>query len=283
MHRFWLAVAVLLALGVSVPAHAEPPPRLSIEGHALTLAFHDEFDRLNLDVTRKGTGWVPLFHTFNVRWLKGNQELQLYVDHAFLEKAGLPTTLDPFRLKDGILTIRAHRLTTLEAAAAQAPQAAFTSGLLSSERMFSQTYGYFALRARLPTTAGTWPAFWLLPTSGRWPPEIDIMEVLGQEPDRVYQNALTAEKKSDLTSTRVDPGVDHWHEYAALWTPEEIVWFIDGRATKRMANVSNEPMYILINLAVGGRWPGRPPDTAAFPVDMAIDYVRAYALGERQP
>lgn len=274
--------ALLLALVLILPGTAIAEPLREVGGHALKLAFEDTFDAPGIDTTGKGTGWVPWFYTFNTRTLKGNQELERYTDRADLAAHNLSPEHDPFSYAAGILTLTATRIPPAMAARVPlikgAPPAQYFSGMISSERIFAQTYGYFEARVRLPGTPGTWPAFWLLPKSGGWPPEIDVFEVIGQEPRRVHQNVIRADKSSAHTFVDLDGTSTDWHSYGLLWTKDALVWFIDGTETKREANTIHEDMYMILNLAVGGRWPGTPPPEAPFPARMEIDAVHVYAL-----
>jgi beta-glucanase (GH16 family) len=261
------------------------PPHIVIDGQGASLAFDDEFDRLALDRQATGKGWAPWFKTFNVRYLKGNQELQVYSDQDYLVSHSLPLRLDPFRIADGSLIITANPLPRELAARLPDKDKAqlYTSGMISSELSFAQIYGYFEARLRLPLTPGTWPAFWLIPKSGHWPPEIDIFEAVGQQPRRVNQNAIHPDKSSAHTFIETATDLSGWHVFGLLWTPQKLEWFVDGAKTKQMTNFISEPMYMILNLAVGGRWPGPPPSDAPFPTSMAVDYVRVYALESLLP
>jgi beta-glucanase (GH16 family) len=151
----------------------------------------------------------------------------------------------------------------------------YTSGLITTQPSFAQAYGYFEMRARLPGGKGVWPAFWLLPADLSWPPELDVMESIG-DPGQVW---TTAHSKLDDR-----PGVKHeisrggFHVFAVSWDPQTIIWFIDGREVGRQPTPPdmNKPMYILANVAVGGSWPGEPDATTPWPARMSIDYIRAY-------
>ena len=160
----------------------------------------------------------------------------------------------------------------------------YTSGMATTFGKFAQRYGWFEIRAKMPKGKGMWPAFWLLPEDGKsWPPEIDILEILGHEPSKVH---MTNHWRIDTGTHHEGKGVDFtgpdfttgYHTYALQWTPEEMVWYIDGierYATRQ--HVPQEPMYVLLNLAVGGDWPGNPDDTTPFPSYMDTDYIRVYA------
>lgn len=167
----------------------------------------------------------------------------------------------------------------------------YTSGMLSTVRYnyesythvpFATTYGYFEARIKMPKGQGLWPAFWLLEEDQTSPPEIDIMEFLGHDPSTVYMNYHyidNGNKQDQSTYTTTDFTQD-WHTYAVNWEKGKITWYIDGIARKTFVGnqVTDKPMYILINLAVGGDWPGSPDGTTPFPSTMEVDYVRVYKL-----
>jgi hypothetical protein len=153
---------------------------------------------------------------------------------------------------------------------------------LETAHSFSQTYGYFEMRAELPAGQGLWPAFWLLPANGTWPPELDVMEMLGNEPNRVYQTAhsgATGTHTMVSSSAVVSDTSAAFHTYGVDWEPDLITWYVDGQQVFQSATPAdmNQPMYMIANLAVGGDWPGSPDGSTAFPATMQIDYIRAYA------
>ena len=168
----------------------------------------------------------------------------------------------------------------------------YTSGMVTSGRYyddprsatgFEATYGFFEIRARIPAGQGLWPAFWMLPSSHESLPEIDIMEVLGHAPSLLELHYHYSKKNGDKRSAAKEVAtVDlsrGWHVYGVDWSPERIVWYLDGQEVWRYTeaeNISDEPMYLLINLAVGGSWPGNPDTTTEFPARFEIDYVRAW-------
>jgi beta-glucanase (GH16 family) len=267
------------------PAPSGPPG-----GLGLVPSFAEEFDGPALDKNR----WIFGFYdprreqpTVAKRSLWGNRELQLYFDPAFL---GLG--IDPFRLGDGMLTIEAAPLSpqaqaaALGAIAAEAPKirdgalrnVRYSSGLISTRSRFAQTYGYFEIRARWSGGKGLWPAFWLLPATGKWPPEIDILEAHGDKPRTAYHSIHSNAVKA-TTKQGTIPGTGRdFHVYGALWTARSIDYFIDGVKTATLPTPADmhQPMYLLANLAVGGAWPGNPDAATRFPATMQIDYVRAW-------
>jgi beta-glucanase (GH16 family) len=146
---------------------------------------------------------------------------------------------------------------------------------------FGQRYGVFAMSARLPTGRGLWPAFWLLPLDKSWPPEIDIMEVIGRQPDMLY-TTLHVKGPAALghgTPTHNDLGAA-FHEYAVDWGPTRISWYFDRKLVFTLPTPEElqKPCYILVDLAVGrpGQWGGAPDDTTRFPATMAVASVRVW-------
>ncbi len=156
----------------------------------------------------------------------------------------------------------------------------YTSGRINTRTKFLQQYGRFEMRARLPKGQGIWPAFWLLPQD-TWPPEIDIMEQLGHIPTQIHFTNHWGVYPSVASQSQSFTGPDTsagFHTYACEWYPGRIDFFFDGvrRASNVNAGVPDVPMYIILNLAVGGQWPGNPNATTVFPQQMVVDYVRAY-------
>ncbi|TPI32054.1 glycosyl hydrolase family protein [Mesorhizobium sp. B3-2-1] len=249
---------------------------LPIDMSAMKLSFSDDFNTLNLHNAQGGT-WDTNFSwgAPNGSTLSDNAELQWYINANYA-----PTSsVHPFSVDNGVLTITA----------AQAPadikplinNYEYTSGVLTTHDSFSQTYGYFEMRADLPENAGAWPAFWLLPEDGSWPPELDVVETRGQDPNSLIMTAHSNETgtHTKVTSTVNTMDTAGFHTYGVLWTPEKLVWTYDGVQVAEAATPSdmNKPMYMLVNLAVGG-FAGSPPDHLATPAEMKIDYIRAYTL-----
>jgi beta-glucanase (GH16 family) len=166
----------------------------------------------------------------------------------------------------------------------------YTSGMLStgggpdgSPPRFTAQYGYFEMRARVPSGKGLWPAFWML-TPAQEPPEIDIMEVLSKDPDTVhlhyhYLDAAGEEQDIGESWTAADFS-KNWHTFAVDWQPERIVWYVDGVERNRFEgdHVAAQPLYLILNLQVGGKdsWSGPADATTRFPAYFDIDYVRVW-------
>lgn len=262
----------------------EQPLKTTPDGRPLVLTFSDDFNAF--DRWRDGKGaWRTTFRDgkaaddYDVRTLRSNKELELYVDpetRPHGASAGPALGLNPFRAADGKLTITVDRAS--ERVAPQLGGFRYTSGLITTQPSFSQIYGYFEMRAKLPRGKGVWPAFWLLPRDFDWPPEIDVMESIG-DPSKVYVTAHSKLAKDGGTEVAVSP--NDFHTYAVSWGPEKLVWFVDGREVKRLPTPPDmhKPMYMLANVALGGDWAGAPDASTPFPARYVIDYIRAYRFG----
>lgn len=218
----------------------------------------------------------------------GNHELETYT--------GRPSNLQQ---KDGNLVITALQedLTGPDGIPRH-----YTSARIRTQGHFSQSYGRFEARMQLPAGKGIWPAFWLLgddiSTTG-WPRsgEIDVMEAIG-DPSTVYSTlhgpgysgAHAISAKFPLPSgEKIDTA---FHLYAVEWAPDRIRFFFDDRviAERTPADlppgakwVYDHPFFLLLNLAVGGDWPGNPDPATIFPQRMLVDFVRVYTRAAAAP
>lgn len=246
-------IFLLLAFCCSLAAEEETSPERS--GWILT--FSDEFDGEKLDYEK----WTPKDPWGVVR----NEELQGY-------------WIKAFHVAEGILRIRCEDKPSFYDGARRD----FRSGMMTTSGKFSQRYGRFEIRCRVPRGTGLWPAFWMLPEPPSWPPEIDILEVLCQEPNRVYlthhwpRRGVPDESDSVTEEFQGPDFSEDFHVFALEWDPGELRWFVDGverhRATRHVPEV---PMFLLVNLAVGG-WAEAPDEDTVFPAEFEIDYVRAW-------
>ena len=159
--------------------------------------------------------------------------------------------------------------------------------MLNTYSSFSQTYGYFEIRADMPTDRGAWPAFWLLPEDGSWPPELDVIEMRGQNPNTLIMSThsnATGEQTSVINNVSV-PSTEGFHTYGVLWDAEHITWYFDDVAVAQTDTPDDmhDPMYMVVNLAVGGM--AGTPSAGDFSdgSQMIIDYIRAYSLSDWAP
>ncbi len=170
----------------------------------------------------------------------------------------------------------------------------YTSARLLTKGKFSQKYGRFEARIQIPEGQGIWPAFWMMGVNGQWPScgEIDVMENVGKEPSinhgSLHMPASGSTSDSQLTGMYTLPGGaklgDAFHIYAVEWSASAINFYVDDMLyeTQTPQTATNrtwefdQAFYILLNVAVGGQWPGAPDSTTTFPQTMKVDYVRVY-------
>ncbi|MCE9565552.1 MAG: glycoside hydrolase family 16 protein [Planctomycetes bacterium] len=277
-------------------AHAEPP------ASEWKLVWSDEFDGKEIDRTKWDFDIGNGFFNYDAnQWISGwgNNELQYYTrepDNAFV--------------KDGMLHVRVLKESLHGCGYTSAR---LKTRKKDGSELFSKKYGRFEFRAKLPTGKGVWPALWMLPQEekyGGWAAsgEIDVLEVRGQEPNKVlgtlhFGSRWPANAEASSTYELPDKGtVADFHTYALEWEPGEIRLSVDGRlyATKSFwwssskigggkgLNPAGEadlepwpapfdqPFYLIVNVAVGGKFAGNPDKTTAFPVEMVLDYIRVY-------
>lgn len=212
------------------------------------------------------------------RNLENNGELEIYVDSHLADSQG-PIGLNPFRIdRDGHLEILAWP--TPPALLPRLENHPYVSGVLTTQPSFWQTYGYFELRAKIPSGKGLWPAFWLLPHDQSWPPEIDVMESVG-DGTHIYSTVHSTVGPADGPEARVTG--DAFHTYAVSWDAKQVIWYVDGKRIGAVPTPANlhRPMYMIANLAVGGDWPGSPDTNTKFPAKMTIAFMRAYRFKDR--
>lgn len=171
----------------------------------------------------------------------------------------------------------------------------YTSARLRTKNKADFKFGRIDIRARLPKGQGIWPAIWMLPTDevyGGWPKsgEIDIMELVGHAPNRLHGTAhygLDWPKnvfKSDTLVLASGDFSDTFHVFSIVWEKDVIRWYMDGIRYHELRPADlqphrypfNERFHFILNLAVGGNWPGSPDSTTVFPQQMLVDYVRVY-------
>jgi beta-glucanase (GH16 family) len=256
LHQRTIRIALGLFLSLATVLAPQGPvgrmsPAIAGDWH---LVFHDEFSGTKLDETKWSTTYP-----WGARTNSGNSELEYYAD-------------DAFQLTGGVLSIRAdHRAMH---------GFKFTSGMITSYASFTTKYGYFEVRAKVPKGQGLWPTFWLAPKDLTWPPEIDIAETQGAitTVDHMSNHYMTARGPKQMHYEWHGPDLAlGFHTYGLEWTPTAIVWYVDGLERFRtITNIPVKPMYMILNLAVGGTWVGPPATTTPFPSYFDIDYVRAY-------
>lgn len=300
MSKRWILASALTLSAVSLAmtgCRAELPPSGPPAGYALAPSFSEEFDG-----QKPSQDWGHAFDDrrnapFSVvkRTLWDNGERQLYVDKDYL-KLGI----DPFSVHDGMMTITAAPMSAETKAAVMAdldriPQFAanralrnlgYTSGMLTQRSRFVQQYGYFEARMRWTAGNGIWPAFWLLRQDSHWPPEIDIMEAVGKEPHQVVSSTHSATDPRDTSRpVPLEGSPQDFHTYGALWLPDRIDFYVDGVKTTSQPTHPDmdRPMYMVVDLAIGGHWPGDPDADTVMPAKLDVDYVRAWKFEGTPP
>lgn len=278
------AVIILMTFGIisilscnkhSAQRTTPAPPTIVDKGYnspanydGYRLVWSDEFSGKEIDQNswvfetgRGGNGW-------------GNNELQYY-------------TRENAETSQGYLVITARK--------EQLNGAAYTSSRMITKGKKDFRFGRIDIRARIPQGQGIWPALWMLganvDTIG-WPlsGEIDIMEVVGHEANKVYGTmhwgSDSGHHRSKGLWNILSSGKysDEFHVYSLLWKENEIRVMVDDREYFKLTKNDvdpdpypfNKPHYLLFNVAVGGNWPGSPDATTVFPQQMIVDYVRVF-------
>lgn len=235
-----------------------------------TLLWHDEFDKSVIDTSV----W-----TFEVNGNGGgNNELQYYTSeprNAFVE--------------NGTLVIQALK--------ENYSGKQYTSARMNTTYKRDWLYGRVDVRAKTPTGRGLWPAIWMLPTDwvyGGWPAsgEIDIMELLGHEPSKVYGTIHWGQDAAHHLSSggfyTLPNGASFangFHTFTLEWSSDSLKWFVDGTRyhVERNGPPFDKRFHLLLNVAVGGNWPGSPDATTVFPQVMQVEYVRVYSKASQKP
>lgn len=266
--------AVLTALGLSACAanasadEQEHAANVGVPaGYRLT--FSDEFDDDQL-----GSAWSTCYW-----WqidggctIASNDEEEWYRPEAVT-------------VEDGIVELTASKSPQRTVEGGTLP---FRSGMISTGHVdndvadpgFAFTYGFVEARVRFPVGAGTWPAVWLLSAERVSLPEIDLMEWYGNRPDVVtahVHNTVDGERAKQRLEIAVDEAAGEWHDVAALWTADRIDFFFDGEHVGAVDDrdlIPSTPMYLILNLALGG--PAGDVDPAALPTSFDVDWVKVW-------
>ena len=208
--------------------------------------FADEFKGKELDLSR----WTQHDPFGGVR----DRQLQAYIPEAVEVSGG-----------------QLHIVTQVAQAAqvAERKDGAYTSGVISTFGTFAQTYGRFEIRCRIPAGTGLRPGFMLLPVPLGPLPEIDVFEAIGSAPSRVFfaNRWGTEQTERSFGDSFTGPDLsDGFHTLAIEWEREKITWFVDGKEKfQSVDGIPHQPMYLLIDLAVGGRLAGSPDASSGFP------------------
>ncbi|MDW2876534.1 MULTISPECIES: glycoside hydrolase family 16 protein [Bacillaceae] len=161
----------------------------------------------------------------------------------------------------------------------------YTSGAVTTEDKFEFTYGKIEIRAKLPKGQGVFPALWLVNSEEYWLPEINIVESIGQDPNELYfvvhwRDEKGEQKRDYKKLTGATDFAEDFHLYGLIWEPGRIVWTLDGKRIFETKKYTPDiPLFLYLNTAIGGTWPGPPDPRDSFPKELLIDYVRVYQEG----
>ena len=242
-----------------------------------TLVWQDEFNGVHLNEAKwnyetGGNGW-------------GNNELEYYANR-----------LENVFVQDGNLIIEARKETY--------ENRSYTSARITTKNKGDWLYGKIEVRAKLPKGKGLWPAIWMLPTDweyGGWAAsgEIDIMELVGDLPQNIYGSlhfggeapANTYKSSSYSLKNGRDFSQD-FHRFTIEWDTTAIRWFVDDSLYESQSSwystaapfpaPFDRRFHLLLNVAVGGNWPGSPDAKTVFPQRMYVDYVRIYKKSDKE-
>lgn len=260
--------ATALKVGVSENANAGKMDTITFK----TLVWSDEFNGKTLDTNywsyETGDGCPA-----NCGW--GNNELEWYT-----------ASNENLFFRNGNLVIKAIKKST--------NGKEYTSAKIVSRGKKSIRFGRIDMRAKLPVGKGIWPAFWMMPQKeiyGGWPTsgELDIMEMIGHEANKSYGTLHFGPGPGSVQlggNYQLPSGIfnDDFHLFSLIWRKDNISWLIDGKeySSHSIAEFGtnqypfNEEFYFILNLAVGGNWPGSPDGTTSLPQEYIVDYIRVY-------
>jgi beta-glucanase (GH16 family) len=265
------AVMATVALALALSAQTS---RADESAKKWKLVWSDEFAGDSLDYSK----WEAEVNAFG----GGNDELQLYTDRK-----------ENVRVEDGHLIIEARK----DSPNIQGTTREYSSVRVRTKHRGDWKYGRIEVRAKVPAGPGMWSAIWMLPTEekyGGWAAsgEIDIAEINGKQPDTVHVTihhgaAWPNNRQSGSKHSLKDGSYDkEFHAYAIEWEAKAIRWYVDGKEVYELTKWSSDGtpfpapfdqrFHLLLNLAIGGRFVGKPDASTVFPGKLLVDYVRVY-------
>lgn len=211
--------------------------------------WQEDFDGVALNIDK----WSCVSKTNN-----DNNELQAYMP-------------ENVRVSDGVLYLTAdiNQKNTRKK---------YSSGMIETLNKDEFLYGKIEVRASIPEGKGLFPAIWMIPQTGNFY-EIDILESIGSESTIIYGGNhyyFGGKRTKKFNSVTINNPQD-FHIYSVEWMPDRIVWYVDNKVFHQTSTgVADEKMYLILNLAVGGNWPGSPDSRTVFPNSLKVDYIRVY-------
>jgi len=284
-NSIWKFCGVLLiGMSAAYRATAQQPGATTQTASQEKLVWSDEFNGVAQQSEPNPQNWT--YDSGKGGW--GNNELETYCAYASSKAPCNPAESNAYVGSDGYLHIVARN----------PAKGVYTSARLKTQGLHSFRYGRIEARIKMPAGQGFWPAFWMLGDnveSAPWPAcgEIDIMESVGKFPSMnfgsIHGPGFTG---TSITTEYPLPGggqfADAFHTFGILWSPREMKFYVDDPAnvyaTYTPASLTaggiwpfdSTKFFIILNLAVGGNWPGPPNTTSVFPQEMLVDYVRVY-------
>ena len=289
----WISSAVNGALALVVGASFAAPEAIAEDAAALPARYTHSAPAWREDFSvppspeKWARGYSPRPQAIASRTLPTG-EREVYFDKPFLGR-------DLLSWRPGLVTLAAEPMTAHDRAVVDArlavervppamrkalANAGWASSLLKSS--YSSQYGYLEARIKTDLKPGTWPAFWLLPRKWGWPPEIDILEIPG---DRIAHQTLHSMPGDPPPHPTVrTPSAPGFHTYGVLWGARWIRFYVDRRETASFSTPADmhQPMYPLLNLAIGG-WAGEPDSRTGDRATMDVSYVRWWRLPANDP
>jgi beta-glucanase (GH16 family) len=254
----------------------EPPAPIAGQGYTLVKNWDFGANLQTLEAVFAEFYTRYVYDHGRLDYLSGNKEWQRYREEGNHQLVGDALRLTA-RVEDGLR------------------DGGITSGMLRSK--WTGRLGYYECRIKVPRGRGLWPACWLNPQDQRWPPEIDIVEIVNNGRDttaKSFHNVIGHDRKDHgkLTYSLLDkwngyvPGVDYadaFHVFAVEWTETRVRHYVDGKLVaehlfdwRHSDGSDGGDAHVLVNLAVGGKWPGSPQQASDFPAVLEVDYVRVW-------
>jgi len=304
--RIWLlglAVLTLVPTASLTPTCADPGTAnqaandrnlrsSGFEPSRYRLVWDDEFDRLSLSDNFPTTErWQTHFGKWNVRNLPDNGDKGVKVADwtplvsgrtvaEALKSVGDPSKPGGFLHVVTKGTLKLHAYTLPERLQSEFWGFPYVASMISGESSFHQAYGYWEVRLRLNHLGkGHHFALWLVSTDAIWPPEIDLLEVVGTNPHQFTANLNDGGKTKPAMKFYEEPSTpDGFHVFGLQRTPEVIRWMIDGHVIRETPElIGQKELYLIASFEIASRWPGNPDETTPWPAEVEIDYVRIYA------
>lgn len=267
-----LGRTLLKACDIALTVPPPPPVLPPVTPGPAVLTFSDEFDGPTLSPI-----WSMVYGLGGLNDLMLNDELQRFdpagvvlPGDGMLHLVATPWPDAPFggKYRSGMIQSRGHPVYGADEK-------------WTWTHPFSQRYGYFEMRAEPPTEPGSWPAFWLVDENGFWPPEIDIMEMVGSDPGGVVTTIHTRDLAAapwgqiGKTAAHIGPG---FHTFGVNWQADKIDWYLDRVKvwTAPTPSDMHTPMSIIVDNAVGGNWAGAVDMGADAKMELVVDYIKAW-------